>query len=77
MNTLKYNEIHNYKSPKSRLDFKSRQPKLLMSDPTVACHRKDQYTLIEQSHHKTFYKTVSNMHASTSINLLLGEPFIC
>ena len=34
INTLKYNEIHNsnHKSPKSRLDFKSCQPKLLVSD---------------------------------------------
>jgi len=37
INTLKYNEIHNlnHKSPKSRLDFKSRQPKLLVSDPSA------------------------------------------
>ena len=37
---MKYNEIHNsnHKSPKSRLDFKSRQPKLLVSDPSFQAH---------------------------------------
>ena len=41
INTLKYNEIHNsnLKSPKLRLDFKSRQPKLPMSDPSTPADR--------------------------------------
>ena len=34
---------------------------------------KDRYTLIEQPPYKHSNKTVSNMHISTSITLLLGK----